>query len=632
MKTKLIMTRFLRLLMMLLLASMQLTAVADENEKYEVMEINGVWYKVHYYYCYHECQDHANGYYRYEPDSHASVTCPPDGYQTYCGDINIIDKLELNVDGDPFTVNVDVIEENAFKNSDITSVYISPMIYRIRESAFEGCHNLRKVEFGGFDDMVLMGAARHLEFIHSYAFKDCTSLENITVPYIIRSDELYGGNSRNVFEGCTSLETVNFEEGISSIGAYWFYNCTKLYSVMMPSSVTIINTFAFANCNSLQIVNISKNLTHIYASAFLMCNLLNCVTYEGVRGDLAKKYSMVLPEGLKSLGQQAFASCHMLRAIYLPASLEEINRYFNVFSSLSTFCDCNWLDVIDVDKNNPYYTSVDNVLYSKDMNTIYQFAGSTVTSFTIPKSVNAIEKNAFYGFKNLKDVKFNEELTRINQGSFYKTGLQNVTIPSSVKNIESSAFGYCGSLESVQFNEGLETIGSSAFYDCPLNNLVIPASVTKIENGAFKKTSIDCTPLTVINYSETPLPITSNSSLIFNEEPDLQKMYVPKGCKAAYENAEGLYAHWAKSFTIYEMDELDGIEKTTNDRLKYSIAGDFLSIDNADNGTAVSIYGIDGRLIASDIVKHGAANINISKHKGMVAILRIGNKKHKVVL
>lgn len=290
------------------------------------------------------------------------------------------------------------------------------------------------------------------------------------------------------------------------------------------------------------------------------------------------------------------------------------------------------MELLDVDKNNSYFTAVDNVLYNKSMTVLIEFERRNVSSFTVPESVKEIWFLAFYKYNNLKEIILNEGLREIRGDAFSHTGIKDITIPSSVTKIGQYAFYGCDSLENVKLNEGLETIDHAVFEDCPLKYVIIPASVKEIGIGAFEKSTIDCTPLTVINYSETPLPIVREGLILFNEQPDLQRMYVPKGCKAAYEKAEGLYAHWAKSFTIYEMDALDGIDNLINDGMTFSISGDYLSIDNADNGTAVSIYGIDGRLIASDIVKHGAANINISKHKGRVAILRIGNKKHKVVL
>lgn len=661
------MTRFLRFfLVMLFLAGVQLTAKA-EDEKYEVMEVNGVWYKVPYIYVYHYIDDD-NGYYRYEPDQYGTtVICPPDGYPLYRGDINIPNYLELDLYADsfPFEPNVNYIEDNAFKNSEITSVYIPPTVYTIGESAFEGCHKLERVVFGVNErkpwDTDTYYHNRYLYQIGNSAFKECISLQNITIPYSDSAVSSYDGSQYSilgeyVFERCTSLERVIYEEGIEMTGSDCFYGCVNLLEVVIPQSMTHIDDLAFygcpsldkielsdkiwgigigafKGCTSLESVVLNDNIKEICKDVFYGCTSLKSVTYKSVDQELSSKYSVVLPEGLRSLSWGSFAFCQSLKSVFVPASTSIYEgSYYGYYTFVPVFYGCSSLEIIDIDKDNPYNVFVDKVLYNKDMTRLIQSLDRNVNSFTVPESVTTIGSYSFDSLDNLKEIKLNEGLKDINWYAFRGTGLKDVTIPSSVTKIWYSAFSGCDSLENVKLNEGLETIDHAVFKDCPLKYVIIPASVKEIGIGVFEKSTIDCTPLTVINYSETPLPIPREGLIIFNEQPDLQKMYVPKGCKEAYEKAEGIYAHWAKSFTIYEMDELDGIEKTTNDGVKYSIAGDFLSIDNADNGTAVSIYGIDGRLIASDIVKHGAANINISKHKGRVAILRIGNKKHKVVL
>lgn len=617
------MTRFLRLFLVLFLASMQITAVADEEEKVEVMEINGLWYKVYYY-------DNGDGL---RPD-YIAVTCPPDDYNPYYGDVIIPDYVELYDDGEQRWLPLSHIEANAFKNSDITSVYISPYAGSINDSAFESCHKLEKVVFGAHVSSE-MELNRGLVCIGNCVFKDCTSLKSISIPYTKMAKKLgYFILGSNLFEGCTSLESVSFEDGIEYISGDTFRGCSNLKEVVIPQSVTNINGNAFRDCSSLEKIELSDKTEHLGSGVFYNCTSLKNVTYKNVDTEMATKYSVVLPEGFKNLDGSAFAYCQSIKSVFLPASLGFYDYLFNsVYNNRPpVFFGCNFLELIDIDKNNSHYTAVDNVIYNKKMSILIEFAEHKVNSFTVPESVTNIWDCAFYGYDNLKEINLNEGLKEIRGYAFSHTGIKDMTIPSSVTNIGESAFYNCTSLESVQLNEGLEKIDYWAFNNCPLKKVNLPSSLKEINNGAFKKSSIDCTPLTVINYSETPLPIIRESLTIFNEQPDLQKMYVPKGCKKAYEKAEGLYAHWAKSFTIYEMDDVDGIEKTTNGGIKFNIAGDYLSIDNADKGTTVSIYGVDGRLITSDIVRNGATNINISKHKGRVAILKIGNKKHKVVL
>lgn len=49
----------------------------------------------------------------------------------------------------------------------------------------------------------------------------------------------------NVFEGCTSLESITIGNSVTSIGYHTFYNCTSLKSITLPNSVTTITDYAF---------------------------------------------------------------------------------------------------------------------------------------------------------------------------------------------------------------------------------------------------------------------------------------------------------------------------------------------------------------------------------------------------
>ena len=81
-----------------------------------------------------------------------------------------------------------------------------------------------------------------------------------------------------------------------------------------------------------------------------------------------------------------------------------------------------------VDKNNDYYTTVDSVLFTKDMSRLIQYPiGRTEKSYTIPAGVETIGGEAF----------------------FYCESLTTVEIPASVTSIEGYAFYACGNLSKV---------------------------------------------------------------------------------------------------------------------------------------------------------------------------------------
>ena len=68
---------------------------------------------------------------------------------------------------------------------------------------------------------------------------------------ILASLNTYETTFDGMFEGCTHLYTVVFEEGIKVIPAYFLRDCGA-ENVYIPSSVTIVNLYAFLDCSNLE--------------------------------------------------------------------------------------------------------------------------------------------------------------------------------------------------------------------------------------------------------------------------------------------------------------------------------------------------------------------------------------------
>ena len=141
-----------------------------------------------------------------------------------------------------------------------------------------------------------------------------------------------------------NLETISFSEGLIGIGYGSFGSCGKLRSVSLPSTLERIDNSAFRNCAALEEVTLAGN-ADVGKSAFCDCPSLKKVTFAGndkrayslltsaFEGDTALE-TVVLSEGLGTIGSFAFANCASLGSVYIPASLTKIDA--SAFSNVGT--------------------------------------------------------------------------------------------------------------------------------------------------------------------------------------------------------------------------------------------------------------------------------------------------------
>lgn len=177
----------------------------------------------------------------------------------------------------------------------------------------------------------------------------CQYTENTqTYTYNGKSYTIDGSDYNN-----TVLQSVTFEQpsNITTIGSYAFNSCTKLESIVIPNSVTSMGTAAFKGCISLTDVRFQTkedgtvNLKTIPTQCFRYCPFT----------------SIEIPEGITTIGDEAFQFNFYLKTMKLPNTLTTIGTHF--------LCDAK-----------------------------------SITTLTIPASVNYIDGAAFHGCENLKTV------------------------------------------------------------------------------------------------------------------------------------------------------------------------------------------------------------------------------------
>ncbi len=267
----------------------------------------------------------------------------------------------------------------------------------------------------------------------------------------------------------------------------------KIVTIVIQEGVTTIGDYAFAYCFALTNVTIPAGVTTIGESAFDSCHALTGVT---------------LPGGLTTIGDYAFSGCWALTDVTLPESLTTIGDY--------AFWGCDALTSFTVAEDNPAYIAMDGALFNKDKTTLIQYPhGKTQDTYAVPDGVTTIGNGAFVFCKALTHVTIPEGVTTIGDYAFSGcTALTDMTLPEGLITIGDHAFFNCDALTSVIFPEGATTIGVSAFDSCSeLTQVTLPASVTIIGDEAFN----DCGALTDFTVAADNLAYATRDGVLFNK-------------------------------------------------------------------------------------------------------------------
>lgn len=115
------------------------------------------------------------------------------------------------------------------------------------------------------------------------------------------------------------------------------------------------------------------------------------------------------------------------------------------------------------------------------------FMNASVTSITLPSTIESIGKSAFYACRSLAEVNLTSACTSIGTYAFDQCEkLARVGDISGLETIPMHAFTGCKRLPSLTFSESLLSVGEYAFADCKrMETVLLPDTVTEIGAYAF---------------------------------------------------------------------------------------------------------------------------------------------------
>lgn len=198
-----------------------------------------------------------------------------------------------------------------------------------------------KLQNGDVLDVNLMSDGLVIEQGKVKRMTDKMSAE-VYIPFEFEDYEVYRIDGR--YEADTVGSATNYWKGA-------FQDCANMLKVYIPNSITEIATQAFANTLNLDSIKIPASVEKIENGAFevsagvsytrsIVFDEYSKVTEipDGAFHSLRSLENIVLPQGLKKIGVQAFAGCSFLKMIALPDSLEEIG--------VNAFVNCKRLEQV----------------------------------------------------------------------------------------------------------------------------------------------------------------------------------------------------------------------------------------------------------------------------------------------
>ena len=185
-----------------------------------------------------------------------------------------------------------------------------------------------------------------------------------------------------------------------------------------------------------------------------------------------KLKNVVFPDTVEVIYSDAFFYCESLKSFCIPASVKEIQYSAFAHSGIEAF---------EIDEQNPYYTVVNGVLFTKDLTELVAFPPkSDKKEYTIPSTTKIIGAGAFLG-SELRYINIPDSVTRIEGCAFEDSKLRSLEMPDSVTEIGHLLFRCCNNLEHLKLSNSLTDIPEQTISNCEkLKTITIPSSVKKM--------------------------------------------------------------------------------------------------------------------------------------------------------
>lgn len=239
----------------------------------------------------------------------------------------------------------------------------------LKGNAFEECEGL-------YGELRL---PEKLSELGENAFRGCKNFSgNLIIPQNLQKVP------NNAFEYCGGMNgTLTLHDGVTAIGEYAFRGTHFRGEIKLPKNLVVLQNYAFAGCDFSGELKLPSSLKSIGRKVFGDTDGDgSCWRLMGI---------VEFPEGMQSIGEQAFYNCRSIEGLVFPESIETIQN--------SAFEGCYGINSIVCKSDMPA-----NVLNNA-------FNGVAKDNFTLEVPESAISQyQAASGWKDFKRIAAHHEL------------------------------------------------------------------------------------------------------------------------------------------------------------------------------------------------------------------------------
>lgn len=341
----------------------------------------------------------------------------------------------------------------------------------------------------------------------------------------------------------TNLKALDLSEAVlTEIPDYAFDGKGWINSVILPEGIKSIGEYAFRGTN-IRRVNIPSTVINIAQYAFVSTPL--------------QEVTFATNSQIETIGDRAFSACSVLQKV----DFGDNNSLISV--GRGAFFNCSSLQTVQLPStvNEVWYgafqgcSSLKSIAFSDAMTVIRDYVCANCSALEevhMPVALTAIHTRSFMGTSSLKQIDIPSTVNEIRSYSFYQSGIESVALPVTMQYLYRYAFSNCKSLKYVELPSYLERGTSLGYYDYYYS---ADGSSCYYDNCyyGYRYNFVDCTALeTVVMRSAAP-PTIDEDPFSGASTKSAITLKVPSFAVVNYK----LDTYWYQFGSIVEGDDVD---------------------------------------------------------------------------